>query len=239
MTARAASRLPAALVFDFDGLILDTESSSFATAAEVFTAHGVQLSREWWATIIGTAEHPHWSEVLERELGHPIPDRDAVLAARVQRHHELIALEAVRPGVLSLLDEAEAAGIPVAIASSSPEGWVRGHIERLDLEHRFPVLRCREHTERTKPAPDLYLAACAALGVDPGETVALEDSTNGVTAAKAAGLVCVAAPCAMTEGADMNDADLVVGSLADVTLRDLAALLDPTRRDDQPPQRPG
>jgi HAD superfamily hydrolase (TIGR01509 family) len=232
------SRL-AALVFDFDGLILDTESSSFDTAAEVFTAHGVQLSREWWATIIGTAEHPHWSEVLERELGHPIPDRDAVLAARVQRHHELIALEAVRPGVVELLDEAEEAGIPVAIASSSPEGWVRGHIGRLDLERRFPVLRCREHTERTKPAPDLYLAACAALGVDPGHTVALEDSSNGVAAAKTAGLLCVAAPCAMTEGADLSAADLVVGSLANVTLRDLAALLDDRLADHEPPGEPG
>ncbi|MGI8661804.1 MAG: HAD family hydrolase [Acidimicrobiales bacterium] len=221
MTHTSQRGLLEAIVFDFDGLVLDTETSSFTTAAEVFAAHGVELSLTWWSTIIGTAEHPHWSEILEAELGCAIADRDAVLAARTARHHELIELELLRPGVASLLDEADAAGIPVAIASSSPEQWVLGHVERLGLSARFATVRAREHAPRSKPAPDLYLAACAALDAAPAASVALEDSSNGVTAAKAAGLVCVAAPCAMTEGSDLSAADLIVGSLEVV---DLAAL---------------
>jgi HAD superfamily hydrolase (TIGR01509 family) len=214
-----------ALVFDFDGLVLDTETSSFTTAAEVFSDHGVELSREWWLTIIGTAEHPHWSEILEAQLGHPIPEREAVLAGRVARHHDLIALEVARPGVVELLDAATAAGVPVAIASSSPETWVRLHLERLALGERFAAVLCREHVTRTKPAPELYLAACLALGAEPARSVALEDSPNGIAAAKAAGLTCVAAPCAMTEGCDLSAADLVVSSLASVTLADLEQLV--------------
>jgi HAD superfamily hydrolase (TIGR01509 family) len=214
-----------ALVFDFDGLILDTESSSYSTAAEVFAAHGVELSLEWWLGIIGTAEHPHWSELLEGELGAPIPDRELVLAARLERHHALIAAEQVRPGVVALLDEAAAANVPTAVASSSPHEWVVGHLERLGLIDRFAVLRCRDDVERTKPAPDLYLAACSALAADPATAVALEDSPNGIAAAKAAGLLCVAVPGPMTAGEDLAKADLIVASLADVDLAGLTALL--------------
>ena len=75
--------LPAAVVFDFDGLILDTETSSFTTAAEVFADHGVELSRDWWLSIIGTAEHPHWSEVLEARREKPLKSRAVIKIGEV------------------------------------------------------------------------------------------------------------------------------------------------------------
>lgn len=215
-----------ALVFDFDGLLLDTETSAFTTAAEVFAAHQVTLDRAWWLSIIGTAEHPHWSEVLEAELGGPLPDRDAVLAGRIERHRVLIAAEAVRPGIVELLDEADAAGVPCAVASSSPRHWVEGHLDRLGLVHRFVAVRSRDDVApgRTKPAPDLFTAAGEALGVDPATAVALEDSAPGVAAALAAGMRVVGVPAGLTADADLSAADLVVPTLADVDLARLARL---------------
>jgi HAD superfamily hydrolase (TIGR01509 family) len=213
-----------ALVFDFDGLILDTESSAFSTAADVFAAHGMELSRDWWNSIIGTADHPHWSEVLEEMLGAPIPDRERVVEERIARHHALIAEEPVRPGVVALLDEAAASRVPTAIASSSPLAWVDGHLERLGLRGRFAAVCTRDMVSRAKPAPDLYLAACAAVAADPRQAVAFEDSPNGIAAATAAGLRCIGVPGPMTAALDLTAADVVVGSLADVRWDDLIAL---------------
>ncbi len=216
-----------ALVFDFDGLLLDTETSAFVTAAEVFAAHDVALDRVWWLSIIGTADHPHWSEILEAQLGGPLPDRQAVLARRIERHRALIAAEAVRPGIVELLDEADAAEVPCAVASSSPRHWVEGHLERLGLRHRFAAIRSRDDVgpERTKPAPDLFVAACEALGVDPATAVALEDSAPGVTAAIAAGMRVVGVPAGLTADADLSAADLVVPTLAGVGLDRLRRLV--------------
>ncbi len=218
-----------ALVFDFDGLLLDTETSAFTTAAEVFAAHRVTLDRRWWLSIIGTADHPHWSEVLEAQLGGPLPDRETVLAERIERHRALIAAEAVRPGIVELLDEADAAGVPCAVASSSPRRWVDGHLERLGLRPRFAAVCSRDDVApgRTKPAPDLFTAACGALGVDPPTAVALEDSAPGVAAALAAGMRVVGVPAGLTAEADLSAAHLVVPTLAGVSLGQLRQLVNP------------
>jgi HAD superfamily hydrolase (TIGR01509 family) len=213
-----------ALVFDFDGLIVDTESSGFTTAAEVFAAHGHELSREWWHSIIGTAEHPHWSEVLEGLLGAPLPNRAQVLAERQARHHALVAEQPVRDGLVDLLDLAAEHDVPTAVASSSSREWVAGNLDRLGILDRFSVLVTRDDVTLTKPAPDLYLLACRELDVLPALAVAFEDSPNGIAAAKAAGLACVAVPGPMTATLDLTAADLVVASLADVSWSDLAAL---------------
>jgi HAD superfamily hydrolase (TIGR01509 family) len=219
------SGLPDALVFDFDGLILDTESSEFHSVAAVYDAHGLELVLEEWHEIVGTADHPHWGEVLEQQLGRSIDDMEALRQQRMEVHHELIEDEVVRPGVVALLDEADAAGVGLAVASSSPREWVEGHLDRLGLLRRFGVVRTRDDVTYAKPDPELYQTATAALGVDARSSVAFEDSRHGVTAAKAAGLVAVACPNPITEGMDLSHADLVVASLAEVTLARLGGLL--------------
>lgn len=219
-----------ALVFDFDGLILDTETALFASTATVFTDHGLDLDPAWWAAeILGTAEHPHWTEILAGRLGRPLDDHDAVVEARNARYHEALAAEAVRPGVVELLREAGDHGIPTAVASSSPRYWVEGHLDRLGLAPSFTAVRTRDDVEpgRTKPAPDLFLLACEALGADPAASVALEDSPNGVRAAKAAGMAVVGVAAGLTAGLPLDGADLVVNSLEEVTLEGLAALVRP------------
>ena len=212
-----------ALVFDFDGLILDTEWSAFATAADVWADHGLEMTVERWGEIVGTADHPHWSVMLEADLGRPI-DRGLV-PERQARHHALVAAETLLPGVEDLVEAAHAAGLGLAVASSSTLEWVEGHLARLGLRPRFDVLVCRDHVERTKPSPELFLAACDGLGVMPADAVALEDSRHGLVAAHAAGLACVAVPNRITCTHDLSGADLVVDSLATVTLDDLRALV--------------
>jgi HAD superfamily hydrolase (TIGR01509 family) len=216
------------LVFDFDGLILDTETCTYEATAGIFADHGETLDLAWWHSIIGTADHPHWSEILADRLGRPV-DRAALVARREARR--LAVLDGLSPcaGVVDLLDAAAAAGIPTAVASSSGHDWVGGHLERLGLRPRFGAVVTRDDLvgpgARTKPAPDLFLLAAGRLGVEPSQCVAIEDSPNGVAAARAAGMVVVAVPGPMTAGLDLGAADLVVPSLADVELDALPNLV--------------
>ena len=213
-----------AVVFDFDGLILDTELPEYTTVKAEFEAHGAELPLEEWLEIIGSADHPHWLDWLESLVDIPL-EREVVHARRLAAHRELILRNEVLPGVVDLLDEAESLGVVAAVASSSPRSWVAGHLERLGLIDRFAALRTREDVERAKPWPDLFLAAIDAVGVASAEAVVFEDSRNGSLAAQAAGLFCVVAPNSLTRAQDLGHADLVVESLADVSLADLANVL--------------
>ncbi len=220
------------ILFDFDGLVLDTETSEYLTVADAFADHGLELSREEWVGIIGTADHPHWTEMLETALGRPLTNREEVLETRRARHHARISAEVVRPGVVDLATAAHDAGIGVAIASSSPLDWIEGHLTRLGIDHLFPVRATRDDVghARTKPWPDLFLLAAERLGVDATGCVVLEDSEPGIAAGNAAGCATVAVPGGMTAHLEFESADLVIGSLADVDLDRLAALVDGAHR---------
>jgi HAD superfamily hydrolase (TIGR01509 family) len=213
-----------ALIFDFDGLILDTEWPEFSTVREEFAEHGVTLRLEDWQEIVGRADHPHWFDWLQDEVGSTL-DRQVVIERRRVRHHALIAQQVVRPGVVELIDAAFAASIPVGVASSSHTTWVEGHLDRLGLLDRFAVVRCRDHVDRAKPHPDLFAAALDAIGVQPSRSVALEDSRHGCSAAKAAGMFCVVVPNDVTRTQAFDHADLVVESLTDVSLGQLSRLI--------------
>ena len=219
---------PDALIFDFDGLILDTETCTYETTARIFADHGQTLDLAWWHSIIGTANHPHWSGVLADRLGRPV-DRAALVAQREARR--LRVIDALSPcvGVVELLDAAVAEGIPTAVASSSGLDWVGGHLERLGLRSRFSAVVTRDDLGgaegRTKPAPDLFLIAAERLGVEPARCLAFEDSPNGVAAARAAGMVVVGVPGPMTSGLDFGAAHLVVPSLAETDLPGLRRLV--------------
>lgn len=211
-----------ALVFDFDGLIIDTEVPVYRAWAEVYERHGQRLSPEFWATIIGYGDDRFdpMGE-LERLLGRPL-DREALQTTRRARQLEMtIALE-ILPGVREWRRDAAAMGVRLGVASSSSRGWVTGHLERLGLDG-WDCVRCAGDVERTKPAPDLYLAVLDCLGVAPADAVAVEDSSVGVQAAKAAGLYCVAVPSSLTGGHDFSRADLVLRSLAEVPFAEVAA----------------
>ena len=209
-----------ALIFDFDGLILDTETPEFQAWTEIYEDHGVQLDFETWAVCIGTAGTFDPYDELERRLGGPI-DRGSIRTRRRRRNQELLDVESVRPGVLDYVTEARERGMRLAVASSSPLSWVGGHLERLGIMSLFDHVRTADDVRQVKPDPELYLTALAALGVEAGEAIALEDSPNGVLAAKRAGLYCVAVPNALTRRLTFEHADLRVDSLGDLPLQRL------------------
>lgn len=214
-----------ALVLDFDGLILDTEGPVFHSWRETFEAHGATLTLEEWSDTIGRANAADPADLLAERTGTPLDE--ARRAARKARRDELLAAEAVLPGVHEWLEDARRLGLPVGVASSSEVDWVAGHLDRLGLVDRFACLTCFDGRLRGKPAPDLYLAACDALGVEPADALAVEDSANGVTAARAAGLRCVAVPHDLTRDHDLSGADLVATSLAELALEEATARLWP------------
>ena len=209
-----------ALIFDFDGLILETEEPIYRSWAEVYDAHGVPLPFELWVKTVGSSNkefHPQHN--LEDRLGRPLAQEE--LERRIQRRVELVLAKPLLPGVADLARAAHAAGMKVGVASSSSREWVRGHLERLGILDLFDCLRTRDDVVNVKPEPDLYIAALECLGVGAGETVAIEDSPNGITSAKRAGLRTVAVPNPITAALDLSEADLHLGSLAEVTLPEL------------------
>lgn len=210
-----------AIVFDFDGLILDTETPELLAWQELYRERGCELPMDLWADCIGRP-HGYFDPYahLAKLSGKPI-DREAMRAKRKARMRELIESQDAMPGVRQYLDDAKAMGISVAVASSSSTEWVGGHLRRLGLDHCFAGLTCAEHTTTHKPDPAPYLCAVAALKVLPAEAIALEDSPNGVRSAKAAGLFAVAVPNPVTGMLDLSHADLVIRSLAELPLRKL------------------
>jgi len=209
-----------ALIFDFDGLILETEEPIYRSWKEVYEAHGVALPFELWVKTVGSSNQEFHPQLhLEERLGHPLPQDE--VDRRVARRVELVLAEPLRPGVVGLAEAARADGMKVGVASSSSRDWVKGHLERLGIVDLFDCLRARDDVQHVKPDPDLYLASLDCLGVAATEAVAIEDSPNGVIAAKRAGLRCVAVPNAITAGLDLSQADLQLTSLADVTLPQL------------------
>jgi len=207
-------------VFDFDGLILDTEEPVYRSWLEVYQAHGEELPFERWVQIVGsttTGFHPQYH--LEERLGRPLPKE--VLDRRIGRRTEMILAQAVLPGVVQHLDAARERGLKLGVASSSTREWVAGHLARLGILERFECLRCRDDVANAKPEPDLYLAVLECLGVDASEAIAIEDSPNGVAAAKRAGMRCVAIPNSITARLDLSEADITLTSLAELTLGQL------------------
>lgn len=214
-----------ALIFDFDGLLLETEGPAYQAWTEVYRAHGHELPRERWLEYIG--REGGWFDALghlDGLVGDGF-DREAARARRDARRTELIEALDLLPGVRERIGEARDRGLKVGVASSSPLRWVGGHLDRLGASALFDTVTCREEGMRAKPAPDIYLAALASLGVEATEAIAIEDSRNGIAAAKAAGLRCVAVPNELTSQQDLSAADLRLGSLAEATLDGLLARL--------------
>jgi|GEM_PF-38614 len=213
-----------ALIFDFDGLILDTETPEFQVWQEIYREYGQHLPAETWGQIVGGAGHSDFDPVahLESLVGRSLE------AAAIQARHraasdEWVATQPVMLGVLDYLVEAKQLGLALAIASSSDHAWVDTHLQRLGLIHYFDTVICAEDvpSSRTKPHPDLFLKALEAVHARAGEAIIFEDSPNGVKAGKEAGIYVVAVPNPLTTQLSPKGADLHLASLADLPLREL------------------
>ena len=210
-----------AVVFDFDGLIIASESNAVRTWQDLYARFGLTLSLEKWSTLIGTWDAP-WAPAAElRESVGNGHDWDAIEAERRALEIAMSQTLPALPGVIERLDDAARLGLGVGVASSSGREWVAGHLTRLGLLDRFAAIVTRDDVTRTKPDPELYTRALAELGVAPKHAVAIEDSLHGVVAAKAAGMRCIAVPNPLLAHADYSSADVRVDSLADLTLDEL------------------
>jgi len=215
------------LLFDFDGLLVDTESPSRLAYEELYREHGYELPHDQWATLVGTIGAPfdplaHLEELVGKEL-----DREVLTKRRREREHGLADLEELRPGVEGYFVEAERRGLKTAVVSSSDDWWIERHLGRLGrLEGLDAIAAANGDTARAKPQPDLYLHALRLLGLEVHEAIAFEDSPNGIRAAKGAGLYCVAVPNPITATLSFDDADLVLESLEDLPLPDLLSRVD-------------
>jgi len=209
------------VVFDFDGLILDTELPVFRAWQEIFAKYAQELALADWADYIGRSPDSFDPcDDLERLLGHPV-DREAIHREHQRREASLIDAEGVLPGVVDLITQVSERDLHLGIASSSERAWVVRHLARLGLAGAFETIRCSDDVKQTKPEPDLYLAVIADWGIAPSEAIALEDSPHGVSAAKAAGMSCIAVPNEMTRSLSFDHADLVLPSLAGMSLDEL------------------
>jgi HAD superfamily hydrolase (TIGR01509 family) len=212
-----------AIIFDFDGSIVDTETPDLATWREVFDEHGVTLDHQIWCRFVG--RHGGFLEVLdhlELQTGLVI-DRDIILERKRARCLEIIHQQTTRPGVEQWLLDAAELSLQCVIASSSSRIWIEGHLERLGLRHHFSSIHCRDDVTQTKPDPEVYLAALKQLGISPREAIAIEDSPHGVSAARAAGIFCIAVPNDGTRPLCFDHADMVLDSLDQATLSALHA----------------
>jgi HAD superfamily hydrolase (TIGR01509 family) len=213
-----------ALVFDFDGLILDTEGPIFEAWREIYQAHGLDFLPGEWQHVIGRAAHFDPFDELERRLGRSL-DRERLTTERRVRVRELVEAQPLLPGIVEWRGEARALGLKLGIASNSSREWVVGHLDRLGIGDGWDCVRCAEDVRRPKPEPDLYLEVTSCLGVQAEDAVAIEDSPHGVVAAKAAGLYCIAVPNPMTADLDFRGADLRLRSLEELPLTALVQRL--------------
>ena len=213
-----------ALIFDFDGLILDTETPEFEVWREIYREHDHDLNIEMWGQIVGGMAasnfrpHPYLETLTGRDL---TPLNLSARAAEQSLAH-ILSLRPL-PGVLAMLNAAQRMGLRLAVASSSRHRWVDGHLARLGLDPFFEAVRCSDDVAATKPQPDLYLSALDALGVNPLEAIAFEDSPNGVSAARSAGIFVVSIPNPVTAQLTFTGESLRLTSMADLTLEELLA----------------
>jgi HAD superfamily hydrolase (TIGR01509 family) len=214
-----------AFLFDFDGLIIDTESASRGGYEWLYAQHGHELPPELWALCVGTVDGwDPWSH-LEELIGEPL-DRETWNERRFAHELSMLEAEELRPGIAEYLDYATRHGLKRAIVSSASRRWIDMHLERLERAYGWEAIVTADHDpERAKPRPTLYLEALEQLGVDADEAIAFEDSPNGAKAAKAAGIYVVGVPNEVTKDLGLADtADLMLDSLADLPPEELLSL---------------
>jgi HAD superfamily hydrolase (TIGR01509 family) len=213
-----------ALIFDFDGIIIDSESPELLAWQEVFAAHGRELDLQVWADLVGRPRnHFDLYSYFQQQID-PAVDIPGLRKDRRARVIALTEQQPVLPGVHEYLREARDLGLKIGMASSSSSDHVHGHLRRLDLFHFFHTTKCFEDTAAHKPEPEPYRAVLDDLGVSPHEAVAFEDSPNGVTAARAAGIFCVAVPNPVTCRLALEHADHRLASLAEEPLEKIIEL---------------
>jgi HAD superfamily hydrolase (TIGR01509 family) len=212
-----------ALIFDFDGLILDTEITAYRSWLEIYQEYQCEFPLEKWVECIGGGSDLFDAcAYLESLVGQPL-EREGVIARRLRRHLEMAEVLEALPGVEEYITQARKMHLKVGLASSSSRAWVVKHLTRLGLLDHFDILHCGDEVSHKKPNPELYLGILGKLSVHAEQAIALEDSANGLRAAQQAGIFCVVVPNIVTRRLLLDAADLRLTSLVDMPLPALIA----------------
>ncbi|WP_335872017.1 HAD family hydrolase [Bacillus sp. 2205SS5-2] len=212
-----------AIIFDFDGLIVDTESVWFDVFVEVLRDYQVDLSLSEFATCIGTTDDILF-ESLQKKSG-KILNRESIKERTEQLYFRRMEELTLREGVQEYLESAKRSGLRIALASSSSKSWVEGFLERFHIRHYFEVIKTKDDVKKVKPDPELYLQAIEALKVQPEQIMVFEDSLNGLNAAVKANLSCVVVPNNVTRELAFRGHTHLIQSMKDVSLNDVLELV--------------
>lgn len=210
-----------ALIFDFDGLILDTETLDLQSWQELYSRYGVTFpTSEWLKSLGGSIDIFDPSAYLVSEYQGDLV-ADQIRKEKWQRNTILVRSQLPLPGVLEYLADGGKLGLKLGVASSSSRDWVVGNLDRLGLIAHFDCIKCAEDVSKTKPSPELFQAVLEQLGVQPDQAIVLEDSPNGVVAGMDAGIFTVAVPNRVTSRLSFQEPDLRLTSLTDMSLTKL------------------
>ena len=213
----------AAVAFDLDGLMFNTEEVFQRTLTDLLAARGKLAKPEMFAAMMGRRAVEANGIMIEMAgLTETVDEIEAEIGDRFRDLLDDILQP--MPGMLDLLDRLESAGVPKAVCTSSGQSYCRGILDRYDLADRFAFLMAAEDVSQGKPHPEIYATAAERFAVPAASMLVLEDSQHGVAAGKAAGAIAVAVPHEFTNGHTYDAADLVADSLADPRL--LALLPD-------------
>ena len=207
-----------AMLFDMDGVLVDSEPIHFAGRQRTLKRYGIDISAEELSNYTGILAKPFLRDIAEkRGVNIPIDEAAEFIPVDFNTEFESRKIEPIE-GIKILLENLAAKNIPMAIASSSSPQLIRKMIKRLDIEKYFTALISGHEVKQSKPAPDIYLKAAESVKVAPENCVVLEDSRSGVVAAKAAGMYCIGFRSPHSGNQDLSKADIIVNKISEIDL---------------------
>ena len=208
------------IIFDFDGLMVDTETVWYEAFNEVFLEqHGVALDLVDYSNCIGTGNdvlYPYFHRAAGKEV-----DCELMEDLAAGKFQQKMLKPVLREGVIDYLEEAKKNNLKIALASSSSSEWVVGFLEKLQIRSYFEVINTKEDVAKVKPDPELYTKTLSECGLLPEEAVVFEDSLNGLRAAKSAGIRCVVVPNSVTKHLAFDNHDYQLESMSEEKLIDV------------------
>jgi len=213
-----------AVIFDMDGVIIDSEPIHYKVNQELYKKMEIEITEDEYNGFIGISNSDHWSYLKEK---HSLVEDIEDLVARQNKgnieHLKASDQEAI-PGVVSLLEELKDKGVKIGLASSSSLEYIKAVTEKFAIKDYFLVMVSGENMDRGKPYPDIFLHAADKLNVDVANCVVIEDSKNGIKAARTAGMKCIGFINPNSGNQDMTLADTMVDSMEKITIGMLKGL---------------
>lgn len=222
----ALSTPPAAVIFDNDGLVLDSEEVWTRGEQVLYSRRGLEFTLDHKQELVGQNAAAAGA-ILERRLGEPGRAAEIIAELDVIVMEELENGVEPMPGAVEVLEAVGTLGLPRGLVSNSPRAFIEVALSKAGLGHHFDVTLSAHEVAAPKPAPDPYIEACAQLGVEPAEVIALEDSPTGVAAARAAGLTVIGIPS--VPGVTLDEAHHVARTLRDPLVAELLGIVTSSR----------